>query len=81
MGVYYASSRDQGSVVYSGAESGTNQWDYPSSGIGLLLGLGGGLELPVGSQFALLFLSRLHAQIGDEASRLTPTFGLGVRLE
>jgi hypothetical protein len=81
MGVYYASSRDKGSVVYSGAASGTDQWDYPSSGIGLLLGLGGGLELPVGRRFTLLFLSRLHAQLGDEASRLTPTFGLGLRLE
>ena len=81
MGVYYASSRDQGSVVYTGAESGTSQWDFPSSGFGLLLGLGGGLEFPVGDGLALLFLSRLHAQIGNEAARLTPTFGLGVRLE
>jgi hypothetical protein len=81
MGVYYASTRDKGSVVYSGADVGANQWNYPSSGIGLLLGLGGGLELQVGSRFALLLLSRLHAQIGDESSRLTPTLGLGVRLE
>ena len=80
MGVYYAHSRDRGSVVLSGAETGTNQWDYPSSGIGLLLGLGGGLELPVGRRLGLVFLTRLHAQIGNEAARLTPTFGLGVRL-
>jgi hypothetical protein len=75
VGVYYASSRDQGSVVYTGAESGTSQWDFPSSSFGLLLGLGAGLELPVGDWLALLFVSRLHAQIGDEAARLTPTFG------
>jgi hypothetical protein len=80
MGLYYAHSRDRGSTVFSGAETWTNQWDYPSSGVGLLLGLGGGLELPVGSRLGLVVLTRLHAQIGNEAARLTPTFGLGARL-
>lgn len=81
MGLYYAHSRDRGSTVFSGAETWTNQWDYPSSGVGLLLGIGGGLELPVGSRLGLVVLARLHAQVGNEAARITPTFGLGVRLQ
>jgi hypothetical protein len=59
--------------------------DDRAKGNGLSLGLGGGLEVPVSGRLAVLLSGRLHGHIGDRAGgalrAITPTLGLGVRLQ
>lgn len=74
IGLYHMSSRFQAVIE-------AEPIDDRTSGNGLLLGLGGGLEVPVSGRLAVLLASRLHGHLGGELRTLTPTFGLGVRYQ
>jgi hypothetical protein len=73
IGLYHMFSRFQ--AVIAGEPI-----DDRTTGNGLSLGLGGGLEVPVSNRLAALLAGRLHAHLGGELRTVTPTFGLGVRI-
>lgn len=74
IGLYHMSSRFQAVID-------TEPVDDRTTGNGLSLGLGGGLEVAVSGGMALFLAGRLHGHIGGELRALTPTFGLGVRVQ
>lgn len=78
IGLYHMSSRFQ-AVIDS------EPIDDRVSGNGLSLGLGGGLEVAVSGRVAVLLAGRLHGHVGERAGgelrAITPTFGLGVRVQ
>jgi hypothetical protein len=77
LGLYHMSSRFQ-------AVTDAGPIDDHSTGNGLLLGLGGGLEVPLSGRWAVLLGGRLHGHIGGRGGALraiTPTFGVGVRVQ
>ena len=73
IGLHHMASRFQAVIE-------TERIDDRITANGLSLGLGGGLEIPVSDQLAVLVASRLYMHLGGELRTLTPTLGLGVRV-